>query len=94
MKIIFLGLGLVSAAAVASDVKITSFRFLDQAPRRSPAAELCGQVTPPTGKAEMIKIVSDPDSKGPGNYYTWAGANGKFCSVIATYTGQAEAVLE
>ncbi len=57
-------------------------------------AELCGELIAPTGKSEMIKVVSDPQSKGPAAYHVWTGKDGKFCSVIATFTGKAEADLE
>lgn len=78
----------------ASDVKITSFRFLENGVHFSPAAEMCGELVVPTGKTEMIKITSDPDSKSPATYYVWAGKEGKFCSIIATFTGQASANLD
>ena len=87
--IIFLGL-----SAFASAVKIKTFRFLNSGSSFSAAAELCGELVAPTGKPEMVKIVSDPTSKVPGNYFAWTGKDGKFCSVIATYTGNAEADLE
>lgn len=89
IAIIFLGI-----SAFASTVKITTFRFLNSGSSFSAAAELCGELITPTGKPEVIKIVSDPTSKGPGNYIAWTGKDGKFCSVIATYTGKAEAELE
>ena len=83
----------LSSAAFAADVKITSFRMLGESTRINRAAELCGELTQPTGKPEMVRIVSDPQSKTPGKYYVWAGADGKFCSVIATYTNEANADL-
>ncbi len=85
---------MAGATALASDVKVTSFRFLQSGSSFSPAAELCGELVAPTGKPEMIKIVSDPNSKGSATYYVWTGKEGKFCSVLATYTGKAEADLE
>ncbi len=89
VAILFLG-----TTAFASAVKITNFKFLNSGSSFSAAAELCGELVAPTGKPEMVKIVSDPTSKGPGNYFAWTGKDGKFCSVIATYTGKAEADLE
>ena len=80
----------VPIVAVASDVKVTSFRFLESGSHFSPAAEICGELLTPSGKPEMVKITSDPGSKGPGLYYSWAGPEGKFCSIIATFTGKAE----
>ncbi len=92
-RVIFLSL-ILSASAFASDVKVTSFRFLESGSHFSPAAELCGELIAPTGKSEMVKIVADPQSKGPAAYHAWTGKDGKFCSVLATFTGKAEADLE
>lgn len=89
IAIIFIG-----TTAFASAVKVTNFRFLSSGSSFSAAAELCGELVVPTGKSEMVKIVSDPTSKSPGNYFAWTGKDGKFCSVIATYTGKADADLE
>lgn len=85
---------MVGATAFAGDVKVTSFRFIENGSHFSPAAEMCGELVAPTGKPEMIKIVSDPNSKGSATYYVWTGKEGKFCSMLATYTGKAEADLE
>lgn len=84
---------LMGSIALASTVKVTSFRFVDSGRYYSAAAELCGELLAPTGKFEMIKIVSDPTSKNPAHYFTWSGKGGKFCQMIATFTGQAEAEL-
>ncbi len=89
----FLACTTLSINVLAADVKITSFRFLENGSNFSPAAELCGELVTPSGKPEMIKITSDPGAKGPGLYYTWAGKDGKFCSLLATYSGQANAEL-
>ncbi len=94
MKKIVVSLIFLSTSAFASDVKVTSFRFLESGSHFSPAAELCGELIAPAGKSEMIKVVSDPQSKGPATYHVWTGKDGKFCSVIATFTGKAEADLE
>ena len=82
------------AAAFASDVKVTSFRFLQSGSSFSPAAELCGELVAPTGKPEMVKIVSDPNSEGSATYHVWTGKEGKFCSVLATQTGKADVDIE
>ena len=85
---------LVGANVFAADVNITSFRFLEEAKNFSPTAELCGQMAAPSGLPVMIKVTSDPDSKSPGSYHIWTGKDGKFCTILATYTGQANAELE
>ncbi len=93
-KLLLLALGFSSASfAFAADVQITSFKFLVSGSHFSPAAELCGVLVAPTGKFEMVKILSDPNSKGPAPYYAWTGKDGKFCHIIATYSGSAEAGL-
>ncbi len=94
LRICLFTLGLLAVSvASASEVKINSFRFLESGVPRSPAAEICGELVTPTGRPEMIKIVSDPSSKTPGQYFAWAGKEGKFCHIIATYTGNAGAEL-
>ena len=93
MKTILLFM-LIGSRAMASDVKITSFKFLEHSAHFSPTAEICGQLISPTGKSESIKIISDPDSKSPGEYIAMTSKNGKFCQVIATYSGNATADLE
>ncbi len=92
LKLFFVGFAVIfSSFAFATEVKITSFRFLTHGPQFSPLAELCGELTSSTGKPEMINITSDPDSKGAASYHIWSGKDGKFCSVIATFTGKANA---
>lgn len=86
--------GLSGSVAYAADtVKITSFYYLETGANRTPAAELCGVLAQPTGKPEMVKVTVDPKGKQPGIYNTWAGKDGKFCTVLATYTGAADAEL-
>ena len=95
MKSLFVFLSLtLSATALASDVKITSFRFMDHSAHFSPGAEICGEIISPSGKPVMIKVTSDPEEKVPGNYYVWSGPDGKFCAIIATYTGKANADIQ
>lgn len=93
MKYLISSLLLLSSTAFAAEdsVKITSFYFLGSGAQRTPAAELCGILTQPTGKPEMIKVTVDPKSKDPGMYNAWTGKNGKFCLVLATYSGSADA---
>lgn len=84
----------LSLNAFASEVKITSFRYLEAGSRSSSAAELCGKLTSPTGQPELVKITSDPNSKTPASYTAWTGKDGKFCLVISTLTGRANVDLE
>lgn len=91
---VFLLLMIAGQLAMASGVKVTSFHFLETGTRLSPTAELCGEIIAPAGKPELIRIVSDPQSKGPAIYNVWSGKDGKFCSVLASYTGKADADLD
>lgn len=95
MKLFITASLLISSAAFAADdsVKITSFYFLGSGDKRTPAAELCGVLVQPTGKPEMIKVTVDPKSKEPGMYNAWTGKDGKFCLVLATYSGTADAEI-
>lgn len=80
-----------SSVASAATVKITSFRYVSNTSVRVDAAELCGVVTPAPATTALVKITSDPGLKEPGYYYATAGNDGKFCHVIATFTGRANA---
>jgi hypothetical protein len=91
MKLVLLILLALPGLSLAADVKINSFVFLGQ---KSSAAEICGTVLALTGHPEMIKIIVDPNTKNPGSYYVWSGADGKFCSIVSTFSGQADAFLE
>lgn len=93
MKKIFFLVLLFSFGASASEVRVTSFRFLNTSGAFSAAAEICGEIVKSSGSPEMVTIIADPKSKGPGEYHAWAGKNGRFCSVIASFTGQAEVRL-
>lgn len=86
------GFSTVSVAS-GSEIKVTSFKFLQSGAQLSPAAEICGELVTPTGKFEIVKIVSDPSSKAPAFYFALTGKDGKFCQIIATYTGKADAEL-
>ena len=79
------------AGAYASEVKITSFNYTGS---RTQTAELCGQVVNrEVNPLTIIDVVSDPDYKSPGQYATIASKEGKFCIIINTFTGKANATL-
>lgn len=79
-----------SSAAQAEDTKveITSFTM---AGSRTRAAEICGKVSGMTEKWLAVRITVDPKSDRPGVYNTLAGQDGRFCTAVVTYVGQAEA---
>lgn len=83
-----LTLGLLSGTAMAANVKITSFNYVNQERR---VAELCGVVTDSEGPATLVQITVDERSKRPATYNTMAGPNGKFCTVVVTFYGTASA---
>lgn len=78
----------LNAFAVSPQVKITSFVYTANG---SNVAELCGLVSEATNSPAFVKIIVDVNSKHPATYNTLAGADGKFCLLVNTYTGVAEA---
>lgn len=88
MKVALFAL-LVSASALAADIKITSFIYVSNTSR---VAELCGVVTENEGHAH-IRVTVDHKSSRPGIYNTIAGKDGKFCMIVHTFSGLAEAKL-
>lgn len=81
-----LALGLLSGTAMAADVKITSFNYVNQERR---VAELCGTVTGAEAPTTFVQITVDERSKRPATYNTMAGPKGKFCTVVITFYGTA-----
>ena len=79
-------LGLVSSTAMAADVKITSYVYVNNERR---VAEICGVVTGSDTPNTFIQITVDHKSKRPATYNTLAGPNGKFCTVVSTFHGTA-----
>lgn len=77
----------VSTFALAeSAVKITSFTYTSQDRK---VAELCGVVTGAQTVPTFVQITVDERSKRPASYSAFAGADGKFCTVVVTYYGTA-----
>ncbi|AUN99241.1 hypothetical protein DOM21_04765 [Bacteriovorax stolpii] len=87
-KLMLLSLALISfnAFAEAPSVKITSYVYINQERK---VAELCGVVSNATTTPTFVQITVDETSKRPATYNTWAGADGKFCSVVVSYYGTA-----
>lgn len=81
-----LALGLLSGTAMATDVKITSFNYVN---KERKVAELCGTVTDAQGPTTFVQITVDERSKRPATYNTLAGPTGKFCTVVITLNGTA-----
>ncbi len=91
MKFIIMLVTSLPALGFAEDVKINSFVMIGQ---RSSAAELCGNVISPTGHPQMVKVIVDAQTKKPATYYIWSGSDGKFCTIVSTYSGEATAILD
>lgn len=81
-----LALGLLSSTAMAADVKITSYNYVNKERR---VAELCGMVTGSSAPTTFVQITVDERSKRPATYNTMAGPNGKFCVVVVSFYGTA-----
>ncbi len=84
------GFILCTSTAYAADLKVTSFNFIGY---RSTAAEICGNITGEISAIAIVDITADPTYKSPGQYSTVASKDGKFCVVINTVTGKADAKL-
>jgi hypothetical protein len=90
--LVLLALPLVAFAASSEpEVRVNSFHMIAQA---GSGAEICGVVLTPTGHPQMVKVVVDPNTRNPGSYYVWSGKDGKFCAVVSTFSGSAEASLD
>ncbi|MBC7712578.1 MAG: hypothetical protein H7177_04540 [Rhizobacter sp.] len=82
-------MSLMSFAALAeTSVEITSYIYTNQERR---VAEICGVVKEAASTPSYVKIVVDYNSKRPATYNTLAGADGKFCQVVVSYYGTAQA---
>lgn len=75
------------AHAEAPKVDITSFFYVGDQTR---VAELCGKVTGMSTPSTLVRVTVDENYK-PGIYNTLAGQDGKFCTLVLTYTGRASA---
>lgn len=81
-----LALGLLSGTAMAAEVKITSYTYVNSDRK---VAELCGLVSESETPNSFVQITVDHKSKRPATYNTIAGPNGKFCTVVITHYGTA-----
>jgi hypothetical protein len=79
---------LASTSVFANTVKVTSFVL---ARNSETLAELCGVVVGTLTAPTYVKVAVDPYGRRPGTYNTVAGVDGKFCVVVMTYNGRAEA---
>lgn len=84
-------LAFLSVAAMAAEVKITSFKYTGR-DTYSSTAEICGIVNGGgNGPLILVDLVIDPRHRTPGKYTTVTAQDGQFCAVVSTLTGRAEA---
>lgn len=80
----------VNAFAEEPKVEITSFVLTGS---RTRTAELCGKVTGSTREWLAVRVAVDPKTERPGIYNTLVGKDGKFCTTVVTYAGEADASI-
>jgi hypothetical protein len=85
-------LGAVASVQAAEEPKVEITSFI-AAGSRTRAAELCGKVTGSTAEWLAVRVVVDPKTDRPGVYNTLVGKDGKFCTTVVSYSGQAEASI-
>lgn len=84
-KFLFAALMVSSLPIFAASVKITSFYVVNNDPSYY-HAELCGLVEGATTNPTFVKVLVDPRRNRPATYNTLAGADGKFCVAVVTYS--------
>ena len=77
-----LALGFLSSTAMAADVKITSYVYINSERK---VAELCGVVTNSETPTNFVQITVDHKSKRPAIYNVMSGPSGKFCTVVISH---------
>lgn len=88
--LLIFGVSAWAATDVEPKVEITSFTI---AGSRTRAAELCGKVTGSMSEWMVVRVLVDPKTDKPGVYNVITGKDGKFCTTVVTYSGQAEASI-
>lgn len=84
--IMALALGIIGSTAMAAEVKITSYNYVNNERR---IAEICGIVTGSETATSFVQITVDHKSKRPMIYNTFAGPNGNFCTIVNSFHGTA-----
>ncbi len=90
MKLFTITALLLTTLVSASELKITSFYFLDNQSRQDRAAELCFRLSPAPSKPLFANITIDKGTTSEGNYNTFIGPKGNACIVVATWRGYGE----
>jgi hypothetical protein len=90
MRGIAIFLVLLSFAASAVELKITSLRWVGPIDNRT--AEVCGMVKDQENFPTYIRLTADK-RWSPGHFQTFAGPDGKFCQLIHTYYGTVDAEI-
>lgn len=80
-----------SGSVFAATVNVDSFYFLHT---NSSLAELCGTVKDSTAASTLVRVAVDPRTKNKAVYTATAGADGKFCLVLASFSGEAAVSID
>lgn len=88
--VLLIGAAANAVAAEEPKVEITSFIA---AGARTRAAELCGKVSGSAADWVVVRVLVDPKTERPGVYNALVGKDGKFCTTVVSYSGQAEASI-
>lgn len=81
---------LISTNVLAEEPKVEITSFI-MAGSRTRAAELCGKVTGMTKSFVVVKVTVDPNTDRPGIYNALVGQDGKFCTIVVSFSGTADA---
>lgn len=90
MKLFTIAALLLTSLASASELKITSFYYLDNESRNDRAAEICFSVKPAPTSPIFANITIDKGTNSEGHYNTFVGPRGRACVVVATWRGTGE----
>ena len=90
--ILFTLLAIPSISLAADSLELTSWVQLNPDNRSDRAGEICGKVTGELNGTERILLTVDP-GKRQGEYVAFVAPSGKFCHVVASYSGKLEAQI-
>ena len=91
MKLILIALLCLPVISFArTTIEITSFQRIDETNNRDSSAEICGVVRQGRQSSNKVLIISDPGHR-EAHYVTSLSPRGRFCHVIRTLIGRAEA---
>lgn len=94
MKSLLIALLVTPSLSLAAEpvLKITDWNQLNRENNRDSAGEVCGMVTGDFQGFDRVLLTVDPGKK-QGEYMTFLSPSGKFCHVVASYSGKIQAEL-